>query len=87
MPFIKTSSDIPFINIIIKESFTSFTKTHIKVIKNYQNVKCHFIGSTAWHFQKELKEVLIMEKIQIGEISKSPLTALIEFHKSQMNKK
>ena len=83
MPFIKTSSDIPFINIIIKESFTSFTKTHIKVIKNYQNVKCHFIGSTAWHFQKELKEVLSKEKIQIGEILISPLNDLVEYHKRQ----
>lgn len=83
MPFIKTNSDIPFINTIIKESFTSFIKTHIKAIKNYQNVKCHFIGSVAWHFQKELKEVLSKEKIQIGEILISPLNDLVEYHKRQ----
>ena len=43
-------------------------------------MECHFIGSIAQTYDKELREAAAIEGFRVGRIQKSPLEGLIRFH-------
>jgi hypothetical protein len=47
---------------------------------NYQELKVHFTGSIAWHFQEEIKEAAFIMNIRTGKFIQSPIHGLIDYH-------
>ena len=47
---------------------------------NYQELKVHFTGSIAWHFQEEIKEAAFIMNIRTGKFIQSPIYGLIDYH-------
>ena len=67
----------PAIDRIIKEEFNHF----VRIIKEYKGeLKANFVGSIAFYFQDNLKEILVDNEIKLGVILKTPSEALVKYH-------
>lgn len=64
---------------LIDEGLTEFIATNIQSYPSYKKLKCHFVGSIAWHMQDELKYVCMKNNIQIGKVIKQPIHDLVNF--------
>ena len=78
-PFLRKHIENPCIKQIVVKSFTDF---FIRNIMQYEYTKypIHVVGSIAWYFQEQLKEVSRTLGLQIGTILQSPLEGLILYH-------
>ena len=69
-----------YVQDMIKNGFQEFIHFHVKCFEDYQHLKSHFIGSIAYYFEDELKEVARAEGVQIGVIIKKPIDNLVNYH-------
>jgi N-acetylglucosamine kinase-like BadF-type ATPase len=73
---IKTDYCVSF----VKDEFHAFIKRNILNYTGYENEEIHFIGSIAYFFQSELKNVLAQNNLVCGKIIQDPIKGLITFH-------
>lgn len=84
--FMKTIADFkshPYVHDMIYNGLEKFADVHIKCYSNYQEVPVHFVGSIAFHFKEILEEVASKNNFKIGLIEKKPVTAILNYHKTQ----
>lgn len=66
------------------DCFSQFFQRNIlnysKFIESSSDIKCSFIGSIAWAYEKEIREAASQFKINIGTINRSPMNGLKIFH-------
>ena len=62
------------------DSFTAFAKNYITRYPNYHEFQCHFVGSVAFYNQEILKHVAKYNGFSIGNIIKSPIDGLTQYH-------
>src|SRR5690606_24301940 len=55
--FMAAYSDHPFIDDLLKKGFTEFVTANIKPIPDHGDYVCHFVGSIAYFFIEQLREV------------------------------
>ncbi len=79
-PFMHDNLDSPSILNIVNSSFDDFFKMNICKYPDYQMYPLKFIGSIAFIFANELKNVAKFHGIEIAGIYKNPMQGLIEFH-------
>ncbi len=79
-PFLYQNVEIPYIHSLVLNSFKAFFKRNVMQYE-YQRMPVHFIGSVAFYYQKILREAAEEMRISIGNIQKSPMEGLIEYHK------
>lgn len=65
---------------LLKSGFREFIERNIYSY-DYKNHPVNLVGSIAYVFQKELKEVAAECGVTIGTILKSPIEGLVEYHK------
>jgi glucosamine kinase len=77
-----------FLNIIRKKKYgqelinrglQDFIETNIKSYPEYQQWKCHFVGSIAFVFATELNALCKSQQINVGKIIKQPINDLLAF--------
>ncbi|MGV8880039.1 MAG: N-acetylglucosamine kinase [Sphingobacteriaceae bacterium] len=61
---------------VIKDAFTMFVLTHIKPYPDNENHLFNFVGSIAFVFQQELREVCDIHNIGVGKIIHQPVFEL-----------
>ncbi len=78
-PFLSAHRHVPEIHTLLLSCFTDF---FCRNVMHYDYGQCpvHFTGSIAWYFQKEVKEAAQALGIQTGNILKSPMEGLIDYH-------
>jgi glucosamine kinase len=69
----------PFIQQILKDGFQEFIDTNIKDYKLYKTLSCNFVGSIAYYYQDELKEVCAKNQIKIGKILQKPIEGIFDY--------
>lgn len=69
----------PFIQQLLKEGFQEFIDSNIKDYKVYKTVNCNFVGSIAFYYQDELKEVCARNQIKVGRILQKPIEGIFEY--------
>ena len=79
-PFMSAHYKSKYIKDLLYRGFEKFVKQELSTYKQYRELPLHFNGSIAFHFQKELKEVIENEGLILGEIIKNPVQKLIDFH-------
>ncbi|MCQ2256681.1 MAG: ATPase [Bacteroidaceae bacterium] len=82
-PFCARHRDIPEVSALIKDCFSEFFKRNILVMKSDFNIDSrivNFVGSVAYYYQQELKEVANTFGYEIGNIKQAPLEGLVDFH-------
>ena len=78
--FISENIDQTYFYQLMFDSFISFAKNYIIRYPNYTKLKCHFVGSVAFHNQEILEHVSKYTGFRIGNIIKSPIDGLTQYH-------
>jgi len=79
--FIYENKAHPFIQEIIRKAFRDFFDTHIVHHKKHKAVPVNFVGSIAFLFQDELRQVASKEyRVKIDTIIKQPIDNLLLHH-------
>ncbi len=79
---IKKNIAVEEIRQIVLNAFTEFIEKNILSYENYQDIDIGFVGSVAWHFQDELKEVLENYHLTLKKIIKQPIDELVLYHRN-----
>lgn len=77
--FLFENQDEPEIDALILNEFQSFFDRNIAKY-DYQNHTVNFVGSVAFYFARQLRQVTDYNEFRIGKIVQSPMEGLIEFH-------
>ncbi len=78
-PFLLEHIEEPSIQQLVCKSFTDFFTRNVMQYE-YLKYPVHFVGSIAWYYQEQLKDVARRLDIEIGVIERSPLPGLISYH-------
>jgi glucosamine kinase len=65
---------------IVEECFTDFFDKNILKYKEAVDLDLHIVGSIAYHFAPQLKNIAKNKNIKIGKILRSPIEELAAFH-------
>ncbi len=77
--FMADHKEDSFIQEILKKGFQEFVDTNVKDYPKHLNIPCHFVGSIAYYYQEELKEVLINNGVTLGKILHKPIEELFKY--------
>jgi len=70
---------------LINKGFKEFIETNIKSFPQYHTCKCHFVGSIAYNFAEELKEICTQNGVNTGKIIRQPIHDLMAFILTKSN--
>lgn len=69
-----------YIHELLMNNFRDFMTLYVCNYPDYQNVKVHFVGSIAFYFEEELKDVAKELNVTIGNIVKQPVDGLMNYY-------
>lgn len=78
-PFLWAHKHRQEIHALLVSCFTDFFRRNVMQYE-YQGMPVHFTGSIAYYFQEEVKEAALALDISIGNILKSPMEGLADYH-------
>jgi N-acetylglucosamine kinase-like BadF-type ATPase len=77
--FLNIIRKTPYGHAMLTDGLLEFIETNIKSYPEYHKYKCHFVGSIAYVFAKELTALCKSNDIEIGKIIKQPINDLLTF--------
>jgi len=81
--FLSDFRNEPWIHDLIIKGMHDFIDLYVIHYENYKKIPVHFVGSLAYVFSEELKEVASSREIQIGKIIKQPIDDLMNYFLSK----
>ncbi|MCH8523365.1 MAG: hypothetical protein LAT52_02325, partial [Balneolales bacterium] len=78
--FIGRHAKHPYIQSILREGFQEAINRHIKKYDNVASMPVGFVGSVAFHNAALLRELLVENGLQPGEILQNPMPNLVKYH-------
>ncbi len=80
--WISEHKETPYFHQMLRQCFSSFIEKQISPYgKKYTNT-IHSLGSIAFYFLNEWKEVILQYGYQLGELTQSPINGLVQYHSS-----
>ncbi len=80
VPFLSENIQHQYCKNLVENAFDSFILRNVAQYSGYENQPVCFVGSVAFYFQEQLKNVLLRRQLVPGMILKEPLLKLMEFH-------
>ena len=80
-PFLFENKENPEIQSLLKHCFTQFFQRNTMIYRRSW-LPIHIIGGVGVHFATEIKETAESLGLSVGNIVESPMTGLIEYHKT-----
>lgn len=80
VPFLKENISEEYCTKLVEISFEEFINRNIRKYSGYQRQPVCFVGSVAFYFEEQLKNVFVRNKLQIKTVLKEPLNGLLDFH-------
>ncbi len=80
VPFLHENIADEYCSNLVETSFEEFFKRNISKYSGFQEQPICFVGSVAFYFQEQLKNVLQKNHLQIKTVLKEPLNGLLKFH-------
>ncbi|PPK99209.1 N-acetylglucosamine kinase [Parapedobacter indicus] len=77
--FLSDHMDHPYVDELIKAGFKEFMHTNIKLFPDYRDYVCHFVGSVAFYFIEQLREVCEQQGVKIGKVLRRPIEELFHY--------
>jgi N-acetylglucosamine kinase-like BadF-type ATPase len=77
--FIREHIDDPSVSAIVVDNFRAFLVRNVAAYAR-RDLPVSFVGSIAYYFSQQLAETLKSEGYALGQICRSPLKALVDFH-------
>jgi len=78
-PFMSKHTDHPYVSSLLFSGFDEFVKTNIFSYPDFQQHVCHFVGSIAYYFNKELRTVCERNGVRVGKIIRQPIQDLYAY--------
>jgi len=78
-PFLSKHIDHPYVEELLYAGFEEFVKTNIYSYPDFQDHVCHFVGSIAYFFDKQLRAVCTNNNIKIGKVIRQPIEDLYAY--------
>jgi glucosamine kinase len=72
--------DEPYMKAMVQEGLRTFLQLHVCCYKDYLSVPVDFVGSIAYYFEAELREVAAEMGIHMGTVVKKPIHGLVKYH-------
>ncbi|NQY66810.1 MAG: N-acetylglucosamine kinase [Flavobacteriales bacterium] len=79
-PFLSENIGSNYAQKIVVDAFSAFVDIHVMCYKEAKDVPIHFVGSVAYYFKDQLKEVLEMNGLTLGNVLRKPIDGLVQFH-------
>ena len=80
VPFIKENISDEYCSKLVETSFEEFVKRNIFSYSEFRQQPVCFVGSVAFYFQEQLKNVFEKNQLQLKTVLKEPLKGLLSFH-------
>jgi glucosamine kinase len=80
VPFLSENIQHQYCKNLVESAFDSFISRNVTQYSGYEKQPICFVGSVAFYFQEQLKNVLLKRQLVPGIIVKEPLLKLMEFH-------
>lgn len=80
VPFLHENIDSEYCSNLVENSFDEFIKRNVLSYSGFQIQPISFVGSVAFYFQEQLKNVLEKNHLQFKTVLKEPLNGLLKFH-------
>ncbi len=80
VPFLKENIKEEHCKDVVESSFDEFVQRNISQYSGFGQLPICFIGSVAFHFQEQLKNVLKKHHLHYEIVLKEPLTGLLNYH-------
>lgn len=80
IPFIYENIAHEYCITLVENSFDEFIKRNIYKYSGFGEHPVCFVGSVAFYFQEQLKNVMERNQLQVKSIVKEPLNGLLKFH-------
>jgi N-acetylglucosamine kinase-like BadF-type ATPase len=80
VPFINENISDEYCVYLIENSFQEFIVRNISMYSDFREQPLSFIGSVAYYFQHQLKNVLNKNQLRLKTVLKEPLNGLLKFH-------
>lgn len=80
VPFLHENITDKYCVQLVEKSFEEFVLRNISAYSGFRRMPICFVGSVAFYFQEQLKNVLENYHLQIKTVLKEPLNGLIKFH-------
>jgi N-acetylglucosamine kinase-like BadF-type ATPase len=78
--FLIQHKDEEYCQKLVRKDMQVFVDNYITQYENCKEVPVHFIGSIAFYLKEELKEILEINGLTIGNVLRRPIDGLIQFH-------
>jgi len=78
-PFMSKHTEHPYVSSLLYSGFDEFVKTNIFSYPDFQQHVCHFVGSIAYYFNKELRTVCERNGVKVGKIIRQPIQDLYAY--------
>ena len=85
-PFLMEHIHVQEVHDMVLDSFIGFLKRNVMQY-DYEKYQVHFIGSVAFYYHEILTEAAEKTGIDLGQIVKSPMQGLINFHQQVLIEK
>ena len=82
VPFLLENINYDYCLRLVESSFEELVSRNISQYSNYRTLPVCFVGSVAYHFSKQLLNVLERQKLRAGKILKDPMESLVQYHLS-----
>ena len=79
--FLNENRGHPYVDNLLRVNFNEFFRKNI-MHYDYKKYAVHMVGSVAYYYRDILTEIANGMKIKIGNVLKSPIDGLVEYHKS-----
>lgn len=86
VPFLHENIADEYCKELVEKSFEEFVLRNITRYSGFQELPICFVGSVAFYFQEQLKNVLKKNHLQFETVVKEPLNGLIKFHIENLNR-
>ena len=80
VPFLKENIEEPYCLRLLNDSFEEFIERNITQYPGFQELPVCFVGSVAFYFEEQIKEVLKKRNLRFGLILKEPMDGLVDYH-------
>ena len=80
VPFINDNISDEYCVNLIENSFQEFINRNISLYPDFREQPLSFVGSVAYYFQHQLKNVLNKNQLRLKTVLKEPLNGLLKFH-------
>jgi glucosamine kinase len=80
VPFLKKNINHAYCRNLVENAFDLFLSRNVAQYDGFEKQTLGFVGSVAFHFQEQLKNVFLKQNLTPKIILKDPLEKIIEFH-------